>query len=127
MSRKHSSFPLILAAMLVPAGTLVFSIPQQTASFESDVRPIIKKYCLPCHLADSENPSGLAMDNYELLRKGGENGDPVVPGQPEESLLYLKLQSPPPFGKQMPRNRSAIREEELRVIRKWIEQGGKQE
>jgi len=107
-------------------GIFFIPSPQDTTTYDQDVRPIISKYCLPCHLSDSENPSGLEMDTYASMRKGGENGDPVVPGQPEESLMYLKLQDPPPFGKQMPRNRKKLQDEELQTIRRWIEQGAKE-
>lgn len=96
-------------------------------SFEKEVFPIIRSNCLPCHLAENENPSGLALDNYETLMKGGEHGKTVVPGKPKESYLYLKLLPNPPFGKQMARNKKKLSEEEIQVIYDWIEQGAKKE
>ena len=126
---KRSIIVLFLAcnAVLMSLALVQSQPAQKKATFSRDVQPIIKKYCLPCHLSDSENPSGLAMDSYEMLRKGGENGDPIEPGKPEESLLYLKLQDPPPLGKQMPRNRKTLEAAELRSIKAWIEQGAEEE
>lgn len=96
-------------------------------TFVKDVAPVIKKYCLPCHLEENENPSGLSMDNFELLMKGGNHGNTVIPGKPKSSNLYLKLLPDPPFGKQMARNRRKLLEEEVKLIYDWIEQGAKKE
>ena len=99
---------------------------KKTYDFTKDVFPIIKSNCLPCHLAENENPSGLALDNWGTLMKGGEHGESVVPGKPKESNLYLKLLPDPPFGKQMARNRKKLTEEEIMTIYYWIEQGAKE-
>lgn len=96
---------------------------QEKLTFTRNVAPIIKKYCLPCHLAENDNPSQLSMDTYDLLMKGGEHGDIVVAGKPEKSNLYIKLLPDPPFGKQMARNRKRLTEQELKVIYDWIKQG----
>jgi len=94
-------------------------------TFDADIAPIIKSYCLPCHLEENENPSELSMDNYDLLMKGGKNGSTVVPGKPATSNLYLKLLSDPPFGKQMPKTRRKLTEEEVKVVFDWIVQGAR--
>ena len=109
---------------------VVLAVPAQGQTnngltFSDDVAPIIKKYCLPCHLEENENPSGLSLDNYRLVMKGGNHGNTVVPGKPEKSNLYLKLLPDPPFGKQMARNRRKLTEEEVKVIYDWIAQGAK--
>ncbi len=95
----------------------------KTLSFATDVAPIIKRYCMPCHLADNENPSGLALDNYDLVLKGGNHGSTLVPGKPQESNFYLKLLPTPPFGRQMARNKKKLTEEEVKTIHDWIAQG----
>jgi len=94
-------------------------------SYAADVAPMISKACLPCHAAASENPSGLALDNFEMLMKGGEHGKPVVAGKPDESSLFTKLSAKPPFGRQMPRKRPPLSPEEIGLISNWIVQGAK--
>lgn len=94
-------------------------------TYTADVAPIVKRNCLPCHLEENENPSGLSLDSYELLMKGGKNGNTVVSGNPKKSNLYLKLLPEPPFGKQMPRNKKKLSPEETQLIYDWIEQGAK--
>ena len=98
---------------------------KSTLTYTSDVGPIIKKYCLPCHLEENENPSGLALDDYERLMKGGNHGNTVVSGKPKESNLYLKLTPTPPFGKQMARNKKKLTDEEVKTIYEWIEDGAR--
>lgn len=106
----------------------------ETISFKTDVTPILKKYCLPCHAGDSNNPSELFLDSYQEMMKGGEHGAAVNPGKPAESLLILKLDAKPPFGDPMPMNPrrkkaqtppKRLTEEEIQVLKQWIEQGAK--
>ena len=114
--------------ILLAAGVAGLGLQEQKKSptYEADVAPIVKHYCLPCHLEESENPSGLALDSYGLLLKGGEHGKPVVSGKPEESILYTKLLPNPPFGKQMPRSKKRLTKEELTTIFDWIQEGAKE-
>ncbi|MCU0452466.1 MAG: hypothetical protein MUE68_02320 [Bacteroidetes bacterium] len=114
-------FARLLLILALPAALTA----QDRLAYAKDVAPIIKKYCLPCHLAENENPSQLSMDSYEVLMKGGEHGDIVIPGKPEKSNLYIKLLPDPPFGKQMARNRKRLSEAELKLIYDWIQQGAK--
>lgn len=95
-------------------------------TYTENIKPIVGKYCLPCHLAENENPSKLALDNFETLKTGGEHGTPIVSGKPDESLLYQKLQEEPPFGKRMPRGRKKMTKEEIKLIHDWIAQGAKE-
>ena len=106
---------------------LVDSLAQskKELSFTKDIAPLIKANCLPCHLEENENPSGLSLDDYEKLMKGGNHGNTVVPGKPQESNLYLKILPNPPFGKQMARNKKKLTEEEMKTIHDWIAQGAK--
>jgi hypothetical protein len=116
--------PLAFVLLLASASAVLFA-QDKGLTYTHDVAPLIKKYCLPCHLAENENPSQLSMDNYEMLMKGGEHGKTIVPGKPEESNLYRKLLPNPPFGKQMARNRKRLTEDELKIVVAWIEQGAK--
>ena len=103
-------------------------------SFKRDVMSIVRRQCLPCHAEDNLNPSELSLDSRKLLMEGGKHGVPVIPGNAEKSLLYQKLGPSPPFGKRMPldpkkkkgmASTKSLTEEEIRVIREWIEQGAK--
>lgn len=95
-------------------------------TYEKDIAPIVKTYCLSCHGSDNMNESNLYMDDYATLMKGGKHGVPIVPGSPDKSIFYLKLTPHPPFGKQMPRGHKKITREAVKIIHDWIEQGAKE-
>ena len=103
-------------------------------SFKSDVFPIIKAKCLPCHAEDNFNPSELSMDSYDGLVNGGKHGAPVKAGKAKESLLIEKIGEKPKFGDKMPLNsKKKIAEgkavylsaDEIKSIATWIDQGAK--
>jgi hypothetical protein len=121
--------PLVIT---IGAAALVMGIgmaaqAKKGPSFAKEVHPLIKSNCLPCHLEENENPSGLAMDDYERLMKGGNHEKTVVAGKPKESNLYLKLLPNPPFGKQMARNRKKLSDEEVKIVYDWIEAGARKD
>ncbi|MBI4419161.1 MAG: hypothetical protein HY563_10315 [Ignavibacteriales bacterium] len=118
---------MVLSILAFNVFMQAFAQEKGSLTYVTDVRPIIQKNCLPCHLEENENPSGFSMDNYELLMKGGKHGSPVVPGKPEVSNMYLKLLPDPPFGRQMPRTRRKLSNEEVQLIYAWIEQGARKE
>ncbi len=95
-------------------------------SFSKGIMPIIHKRCLPCHAADSDNPSLLILESYDGLMKGGKHGSPVKPGDGKGSILVQKLLPDPPFGHQMPvMSKKKLEEEQIDSIAAWIDQGAK--
>lgn len=120
-------FLWIPGLLAVLCSGLAIAQEQERLTYAADIKPIVQRYCLPCHLEESENPSGLSMDTFEMLMKGGKNGVPVIPGKPDSSILYLKMLPDPPFGRQMPRNRKKVSEEDIRLIRDWIARGAAKE
>ncbi|HZU99243.1 MAG TPA: c-type cytochrome domain-containing protein, partial [Planctomycetota bacterium] len=68
--------------------------------YEKNVQPILTQRCAPCHTEKSKG--GLRVDSLQSLLAGGDTGSPIVPGDPEKSLLVgalrwtdAQLQMPP--------------------------------
>ena len=118
-------FVLVAGAVVLLALADALAQSKRELTYTKDIAPIIKSYCIPCHLEENENPSGLALDDYEKTMKGGNHESTVVPRKPQESYLYLKILPNPPFGKQMARNKKKLTEEETKTIYDWIAQGAK--
>ncbi len=60
----------------------------ESAFFESKIRPVFVKECYGCHSAKlNEVSGGLLLDSRQGIRRGGERGPALVPGNVEESLL----------------------------------------
>lgn len=140
-SIRGTLFSAMMVGLLVLTGLLamctgveVKAQAKKDVSFKSEVFPLIKKNCLPCHAEDNYNPSGLVLDNYGTLMEGGEHGAPVEPGKGSESLFVRKLLEDPPFGDVMPldmkkkkgeRSKKRLTQEEIRLITEWIDQGAR--
>lgn len=48
---------------------------------------MLVEHCYECHSAETKQKGGLLLDSREALRKGGDNGPAIIPGDPEKSLL----------------------------------------
>jgi hypothetical protein len=63
-----------------------------TELFEKKIRPVLATRCYVCHSASSPKvQGGLWLDTRDGLRKGGNSGSPIVPGDPDASLLIKAL------------------------------------
>jgi hypothetical protein len=88
---------LLLSAMLSLLAWLAVSpaletadqpTPEQLDFFEKKIRPVLSEHCYKCHSEKSEKiRGGLVLDTREGIRRGGDNGPAVVPGELKESLL----------------------------------------
>jgi len=89
-------------------------------SYEQDVRPIFKANCFHCHGEGEELKGGLDLRLRRFIVKGGESGPAVVPGDPDESLLYQHVSSD-----QMPPEEveKRLTADEVAVIGRWIKSG----
>ena len=58
------------------------------AFFEKKIRPVLVQRCYKCHSAKSEKlKGGLLLDTRAGIRKGGESGHAVVPGNVREKWI----------------------------------------
>jgi len=104
---------------------IAFSTPARAddrqVSFEKDVMPIFKGSCLSCHKPDKKKGK-LDMSTYAELRKGGKQGDPIKPGDPEKSLLIQMISGKEP---DMPEKGDKLTEAQVKIISNWVKQGAK--
>src|SRR5262249_39151311 len=79
-----------LAAQPAAQGTVP---PEQIAFFEKNIRPVLVRECYSCHASTAKKIKGkLTLDTREGIRKGGETGPAVVPGDAKKSLLLKAIQ-----------------------------------
>jgi len=96
-------------------------------SFASDIQPIFSTYgCTSCH-GGSGGLFLTAGQSYTNLvsvqaQAGCTNLFRVLPGNADESVLYLRL-SGSTCGSRMPKGGSAISSTDLNLVRTWINQG----
>ena len=105
----------------------IFEYPEpENVDYYSEVQPILNYYCLGCHNYNEQyNNNGLILENYETLMQGGPSSSTIIPGSPENSILYrilngnipeYSLSYMPYFGLQL--------DESLKeIIYTWIREG----
>lgn len=101
---------------------------EQPVSYSQDIRPILNKYCIECHLAGGEGyvASGFKMDSYEDLMKGTRNGPMIIAGDSLGSNMLVLMEGRADPSIKMPHGKAiSATKEELETIRRWIDQGAK--
>ena len=94
--------------------------PAQIEFFETKIRPVLVQHCYSCHSLESDSvKGGYLLDSRKAIRRGGDSGAGIVPGEPEESLLLsaMKYESfeMPPKGK--------LPEQVIKDFETWIKNG----
>jgi hypothetical protein len=106
-----------------PAITVQKATGKETVSFAKDIAPLLSANCLGCH--GTQNPrNNLSVNTMASLLKGGDRGEPILPGKPADSLLIKKLKGTAD-GARMPMGARAFDTATIAKIEKWIEEGAK--
>ena len=95
---------------------------EKQVSYYKQVRPLFQAKCQGCH--QPAKPLGeYVMTSFDKLLSGGETGDAaIVPGKPDESYLLEQI-TPVDGHAEMPKNDDPLDEQQVALVRKWIEQG----
>mgnify|MGYP003546457659 FL=1 len=96
-------------------------------SFSADVQPILKQYCLDCHVPGGAgfDASGFDMSSHESLMKGGKYGAFVIPGDPFGSNLMVLVEGRAHPSIRMPHGRERLNERESELLTTWVQEGAK--
>lgn len=94
-------------------------------SFEEDIRDIFELNCVACHYEGGAE-SRLVVEDAATMIKGGKRGAGIIPGKPDESLIYLvaarrKAPHMPPLPNKV--EAAALTPRELGLLRQWIVEG----
>ncbi|MCI0363677.1 MAG: DUF1549 domain-containing protein, partial [Phycisphaerales bacterium] len=90
---------ILLAALAIGADAQNAAVDH----FEKTIRPVLASRCYSCHSTSAAAPQGgLLLDSPQGIRRGGNSGPAIQPGDPEHSLLIRairhtdkKLKMPP--------------------------------
>ena len=132
------SFPQLLASLAL-AGAAVgatFLAPAATPTagakapeavrFGRDIRPILSDRCFKCHGPDpGSRKEELRLDLREeaIADRGGYAA--IVPGDPEASELWQRIENHDPDERMPPAdsNKRQLSDDERDLVRRWIEEG----
>ncbi len=93
--------------------------------FNQDIRPILSDHCFQCHGPDAaKRKADLRLDTREGLFSKIDDVYPVVPGQPEQSDMILRVRSedreeimPPP------KAHKPLKPAQIALLARWIAEG----
>jgi cytochrome c553 len=111
----------LLAVLLTPP-VAAAAAEDGKAFFEAKVRPVLIKHCYECHSVESgKSKGGLLLDSREGLRKGGDTGPAVVPGDPGGSLLLAAVKHEQDM--EMPPKKPRLPAAVISDLEAWIKAG----
>ncbi len=93
--------------------------------FQLQVRPILSDTCFECHGPDPKaRLADLRLDLEEGVFSERPTGSPVIPGDPESSLVYQRITHPDGALRMPPKYaHKELTEDQIQVVRRWIEEG----
>jgi hypothetical protein len=96
-------------------------------NFQREVRPILSDKCFACHGPDpSSRMVGMRLDLRETITAKRPNGTPVIPGDPEASLIIQRINAENPARRMPPAySHRTLTDEQKETLRQWIAEGAK--
>lgn len=102
----------ILCGSAAPAGA-------REDRFQQQIAPLLAARCLDCH-NNTHAEAGFSLETRERILAGGDGGQVLVPGKPEESRLWELISDDPPA---MPQDQPPLAADEQRLLYDWIAAG----
>ncbi len=90
--------------------------------FESKVRPVLVEHCYKCHSAQAKSPKGgLRLDSLDGMKKGGDTGPAVVPGDADASLLVQAIRYQDEQTRMPPKGK--LPDATIATLEQWVRSG----
>ena len=117
---------LLLVVPLLAAVVSSLGCTQQV-SFARNVLPVLHEKCVECHKegGDGYAKSGLNLETYEGLMKGTKFGPIIKPGSSVDSTLVILIEHKAHSSINMPHGKDPLPEEQVKLIKQWVDQGAK--
>jgi len=96
--------------------------------FNREIRPILSNRCFKCHGRDAKQRKGgldgLRLDSQEEVFSDLGGYSAIVPGEPDESELILRITAEDPLGRMPPAETGKrLTDQEIEQLTEWIRQG----
>ena len=104
--------------LAVILGSTAQELRFQETDFDREIAPILSSHCLDCH-SQPKPKGGLDLAAKKSAMTGGKSGQVIVPGKPDQSLLWEYVE-----GDKMP-PKKPLSEPEKSLLKKWIAAGAK--
>ncbi len=114
---RFAALTCFLAGLL--GGATLHSVSAEAIDFTNQIRPILQTHCLACH-GGVKQTADLSFIHRDAAL------EVIVEGKPEKSLLMKRVLSKDPDEiMPPPEHGSTLTDEEIELLRQWIEQGAR--
>ena len=120
------AFIMILTLVLISDLTsYIHAADAGIVFFEKKIRPLLADHCLKCHDgSNGKSKGGLTLDTRVGWEKGGDTSPAIIPGKPDDSLLYKALLYTHADVKMPPKKEGGkLTDEQITSVREWIVMG----
>ncbi|AGA33427.1 hypothetical protein TVNIR_1765 [Thioalkalivibrio nitratireducens DSM 14787] len=134
MNRNETTLPhrsprtvLNAVGITLAGAVLVIGCGERVVSFSADVKPILDKRCVECHVPGEPGyeASGLELTSYAALMAGTRYGPIVEPGDPLISVLNQLVEGRADPSIAMPHGGQRLPDSEIATLRDWVAQGAR--
>jgi hypothetical protein len=121
-SRAAIALSLALLGAINAAPTAAGADSAGVEFFEKSIRPLLAQHCYSCHSSRAtKTRGGLRLDSREAILAGGDSGQVIVPGSPENSRLIRAVRYSDPDLQMPPKQR--LSPEEIATLETWVRRG----
>lgn len=103
------------------AGVIPTLAPDQTPSYEVNIAPIIKRYCISCHQAGKKN-NHLLLTSYQEMMSSGDHAPNIKPGDLTSNLIRMINREEIDAGGAMPPTK-ALPTGLVDIFQRWVQAG----
>src|SRR4051812_38684755 len=114
--RLCRTLPTVLLLLAASAARAAASPTPPAPDFDRDVATILAARCFDCH-NPTDRKGKLDLTRKSTAMAGGENGAAIVPGKPDESLLWKNVSED-----EMP-PKHPLPAAEKETLRRWVAAG----
>lgn len=98
--------------------------PNEVPSYDVQIAPIVKRYCVSCHRPGKEN-NHYTMESYDEVMKSGDHAPNIVPGDLNSNLIRMIHREEIPAGGPMPPTKP-LPADLVQIIERWVQGGAPQ-
>ena len=110
---------LLVMVLGVGCGKKASPDGESALGFARDIKGILSKFCFECHGVENKEAE-FDLRTVESILAGGESGPAIVPGKPDESILFEMIHD-----EQMPPEGKMPGADDIERVRQWIASGAK--
>ncbi len=109
---------VVTACSLLPGGK-----SERASYFRNQVKPVLQQHCLQCHNGSLPIPSLNLSSKTAAFARSASGRDYILPGAPDRSLLISAVQRGGTHPQMMPRTEVSLTDDQIGMLREWIEDG----